>query len=90
MTGTGAFLWLQVRLVRHIREEVDDLGALERLLGKMTFLWRSADEKLYLALSDVPEEFLEHCELVSRWLLGIGVVGVALVTPWFFKRWWRG
>jgi len=89
VAGMGAFLLIQVRVVRSIRQQVDDLSGVERFFGKMTFLWRDADEKVFLALSEIPEEYLGHSWEAAHWLLGFGIAGIALAVPWYLKRRWR-
>lgn len=89
VTGTGVFLLAQVRVVRHLRERVhSEIGGIERFFGKMTFLWRGTDEKLLLALDEIPEEYLLHSETIAKWLMGLGALGIAIVVPlWLRFRW---
>lgn len=79
--GAGLFLVAQVRVVRYIRDEIDSLDGFSRLLGKATFLWRTQDEKLALALGDVPEEYLFHANRVGIWLAIGGPVLLCVVLP---------
>ena len=76
--GVGCFLILQVHFVRLVREEVGWGISLTRILGQATFLWRSIDEKLALALADVPESALELSHRVGLVLV---VLGFPLCTP---------
>jgi len=76
--GVGSFLILQVHFVRLVREEVGWGVSLTRILGQATFLWRSIDEKLALALADVPESALELSHGVG---LGLLALGFPLCTP---------
>lgn len=87
--GAGLFLLGQVHVLRHVREQVDQLNAFERFLGKFTFLWRELDEKVYLALSDIPQGYIDHSEEAAYWLIGLGFAGVALLVPWYLRRRWQ-
>lgn len=83
LNGAGLFLWIQLSGIRYAREQHEDLNFIEKLLGRLTFLWRSLDEKLVLALADVPESYLVRCELLANTFAIIGLVFVAL--PLFLK-----
>jgi len=89
VTGAGLFLLGQVELVVQIRDRVEDLGFFTRQLGYMTFLWQGLDDKLALALADIPARYIEHSRRVGQVLAGLGLVGVALVLPWWLRRRWR-
>ena len=90
VTGTGVFLFAQVRVVRHLQNRVhDEIGGIERFFGKMTFLWRGTNEKLLLALDEIPEEYLLHSETVAKWLMGLGALGIAIALPLWLRFRWR-
>ncbi len=87
--GWGVFLVAQVRVVRHLREQIDQISAIDRFLGKMTFLWRTPDEKLLFALEGLPESYLEHSHALG---IGLGIAGLAavLLVPLYLRwRWSR-
>ncbi|HET6204559.1 MAG TPA: hypothetical protein VFI25_17340 [Planctomycetota bacterium] len=89
--GTGAFLGAEVEVIRHIRRQVGELGFLERAVGRLTFLWRGPDEKIALALEEIPEVYLDHSATAARWLIGLGAGGVAVALPLVLRlRWRRG
>jgi len=89
VAGAGLFLLLQIRLILYERDQLARISAVERFLGKITFLWRGPDEKLALALGDIPELYLHHSEQVGRWMAGTGLLGVALVLPRILRRRWQ-
>ena len=70
--------------MRYAREQLDELNFLERFLAKITFLWRALDEKLILAVGELPESFLERSDLVAN-VFGMVAI-VFLVIALFFKR----
>ena len=84
LNGAGLFLWAQLSGIRYARQQHDDLNFIEKFLGKLTFLWRSLDEKLVLAIGDVPESYLIRCELLANTFAIVGLVVLAL--PLFVKR----
>lgn len=86
LCGVGGTLLLQVELARFARREIDGLGPLARLLGGISFLWRTVDEKLALALAEVPEGYLEHTSTVGIGLLVLGGPVLAMAAPWFLRR----
>ncbi len=88
LNGAGLFLWVQLSGIRYAREQHDDLNFIEKFLGKLTFLWRSLDEKLVLAIGDVPESYLIRCELLANTFAIVGLVVLAL--PLFVKPRRRG
>lgn len=89
-TGTGLFLIGQVRLIRYVRHELDSISAIERFLGSATFLWRSLDEKLALAMGDIPEAYLVHTHRVGVVLALIGCPLLTLAVPFVLRlRWSR-
>jgi hypothetical protein len=79
LIGTALFLWAQLSGIRLVREQYGDLNFIEESIGKLTFVWRSVDEKLVLALADVPEIYLAHGDLLVRTLAVAGLV--VLVLP---------
>ena len=83
LNGAGLFLWAQLSGIRYAREQHEDLNFLEEFLGKLTFLWRSLDEKLVLAIGDIPESYLIRCELLANTFAIVGLVVLAL--PLFVK-----
>ncbi len=83
LNGAGLFLWAQLSGIRYAREQHDDLNFFERFLGKLTFLWRSLDEKLVLAIGDIPESYLIRCELLANTFAIVGLIVLAL--PLFVK-----
>jgi hypothetical protein len=85
VAGTGIFLAAEVEVLRHIRHEVQHLNLVERFVGKVTFLWRGPDEKIALGLEQIPEAYLDHSETASRWLVGVGTVGIGIVLPLLFR-----
>ena len=83
--GWGAFLMLQVRIIYYLREQIDNISGLDRFLGRMTFLWRTPDEKMLFALHDLPEVYLEHSYKVG---IGLGIAGlVAILMVPLYLRW---
>ncbi len=78
LIGAGLFLWAQLSGIRYAREQHEDLNFMEKFLGKLTFLWRSLDEKLVLAIGDVPDSYLVRCELLANTFAVIGLVVLAL------------
>jgi hypothetical protein len=88
VAGSGVFLLVQVRLIRYLQQQIAEIGAFERFLGRMTFLWRDLDEKIALAVADIPNDYLEHSENAAHWLMGVGFAGVALILPWYLRRRW--
>ncbi len=83
LNGAGLFLWAQLSGIRYACEQHDDLNFIEKFLGKLTFLWRSLDEKLVLTIGDIPESYLIRCELLANTFSILGLVVLAL--PLFVK-----
>lgn len=83
LNGMAVFLWAQLSGIRFAREQHDDLNFVEKFLGKLTFLWRSLDQKLVLALGDVPESYLVQCEHLANALGAVGLV--VLLLPVFTR-----
>jgi len=85
LTGTGLFLAAQVEVLLYLRSRVEDLGFFERLVGRLTFLWRGPDERIALAMAEIPEAYLEHSAAAARILALVGSVGLAVVLPLLFR-----
>ncbi len=74
LTGISLAIRAQVATMRYAREQLDDLNIFTKFLAKMTFLWRALDEKLVLAIGDIPESYLVGGELVANFLFGLATV----------------
>ena len=74
--GIALFLRAQIAAMRYVREQLDELNFLERFLAEITFLWRTVDERLVLAIGDVPESFFVRSELASN---ALGMIAIVLL-----------
>lgn len=83
LNGMALFLWAQLSGIRYAREQHDELNFIERFLGKITFLWRSPDQKLVLAIGDIPESYLVRCEFLANLFIVLGLI--FLVIPLYLK-----
>jgi MFS family permease len=96
LAGTGVFLAALIEVIRHVRHQVYELSFFARIVGKLTFTWRGPDERIALVLDEIPEEYLRHSARAAGWLVGIGLLGIALAVPlllrlgWRFRRWRAG
>ncbi len=88
VTGVGLVLMAQVRVIRYVQGEIGRLNAIERLLGKATFLWRSLDEKVALALGEISHEHLEHTHFAGLALALFGLLGVGIALPRLLRGKW--
>jgi uncharacterized protein YjeT (DUF2065 family) len=85
--GMGLLVLAQVQVVRALQREVQQVGFLGRALGRLTFPWRSLDEKLALALDSLPAEWLRHTHTSGVVLVVLGVV-VGYLLPFAVRAWW--
>jgi len=66
-----------------------EVSALTRFLGRVTFRWRKPDEKIFLALDEVPPEILRITEAASLALIGLGLLGIAVAFPLLLRSRWK-
>lgn len=85
--GMGLLVLAQVQILHAVRREVDSVGFLGRSLGRLTFPWRSLDEKIALAVDSVPAEWLRHSHTSGLALVLLGVA-VGYFLPMLFRLWW--
>ncbi len=89
-TGAGLILILEVRLIRYLRDQLESISPVERWLGRLTFLWRDLDQKMILALGEIPDEHLDHTVTTGKWLAAVGFFGVTVLLTLFLRwRWSR-
>ena len=86
--GVGLFMAAEVRVIRYLREEVGSLNAFERTVGRSTFLWRGLDEKLALALAEIPDDYLDQTRFVARVFMVAGPLALGVIVPLILR--WRG
>ncbi len=74
--GMGLLLWGQAEFLAYVRNEVQGTFFLFRWIGKVSFIFMSADKKVALALADIPPETVRES---VRWAQSFLVAGAALV-----------
>jgi len=74
--GMGLLLWGQAEFLAYVRDEVEGTFFLFRWIGKISFVFMSADKKVALALADIPPEAVQES---VRWAKAFLVTGAALV-----------
>ena len=85
VTGIGLAILGEVQILRYLHDELQRVGFMGRLLGKLTFSWRDLDEKIALAMGEIPPEYIDKSETTAYWLMGIGFVGVNLVLSFVVR-----
>ncbi|MEX1024023.1 MAG: hypothetical protein WD226_03005 [Planctomycetota bacterium] len=85
--GMGLMVLAQVQVVRALQREVGQAGFLGRSLGRLTFPWRSIDEKLAFAADSVPVAWLDTTHS-SGMGLAVGGIAVGYCLPFAIRAWW--
>ena len=85
MTGVGLTILGEVQVLRYLRTELGRVGLIGRVLGKLTFSWRDLDEKIALAMGDIPAHYVDRSETTAFWLMGLGFVGVNLILSFALR-----
>jgi hypothetical protein len=75
----------EMQILRYLHDEVRKVGFMGRLVGKLTFSWRDLDQKIALALAEIPPEDVDKSELTAYWLIGLGFVGVNLILSFVLR-----
>ena len=87
MFGMGLLVLAQLQVIWAIKDEVRSAGFLGRALGRLTFPWRSFDEKIAFGVDALPTEWLHHTKN-SGYCLLVGGVVVGYLLPFAIRLWW--
>ncbi|MBM4063151.1 MAG: hypothetical protein FJ265_18950 [Planctomycetes bacterium] len=85
LLGVGLALHGQVALARHLRAEVDRTFFLWRALGYATFAFQGGENRMALAMKEVPEEALVESDRAAWVLVAVGGL-VTLTGPLLRRR----
>lgn len=85
--GMGLLVLAQVQLVKAIQTRVEEVGFLGRTVGRLTFSWRNLNEKISLAVGDVPRDWIDHSQ-TTGFVLVLGGILVGYLLPFVFRAWW--
>jgi hypothetical protein len=72
LIGVGLFLWGQALFVEYVKAEVDNTFFLLRWVGKISFIFMRVDNKLFLSISEIPDEAIVES---VRWAKGLLISG---------------
>jgi len=75
LIGVGLFLWGQALFVEHVKAEVADTFFLLRWVGKISFIFMRVDDKLFLSISEIPDEAVAES---IRWAKGLLISGACI------------
>lgn len=83
LLGAGLLLWGQAVLLDYVQDQVGARFFLVRWVGKVSFVFLAVDQKVPLALADIPAEVVAES---ARWARALMILGGCVGVLALFLR----